>query len=172
MRSLSFFLLLTGSVLLIGCNQAEPPADPPAAADTIESLDSDQPIITIKPPAGFEWVDGNSTLYNKELRTSISLAHAPGVEFKSVVDDFTASNMMAANMQLVSKEIIDVDGRQTMIMVADMASDDLPKQTCTVAYPTDAGCAQLAAIYPASTSDEVKQQLREALLASKFVVPE
>jgi hypothetical protein len=88
------------------------------------------------------------------------------------VDDFVADRMMAANMELTSKDIRDVDGRPTLLVHGNRLNAKYPQQFSTVAYGTNTGCAQLTAIYPTDTAADLKTRIENSLLTSRFEVPD
>lgn len=133
---------------------------------------SKQPQFLFSAPAGFEWHKEQRLWYHKELRTSISPAHGPGASFQSVVDDFQKEKMLTAGMQLLSKEVRDVEGRPTLILHANRLNGKFPQQVCTIAFGTSTGCAQITAIYPTALGAAKKSELQAALLTSRYGVPD
>ncbi len=168
MKSTPFiFLTLT----MLGCDQRQ--ASLEALPETVvgTNIGSREPRFVFVAPDGFVWNDEHRIWHNKSTRTSVTLAHAPGTSFQSVVDDFVPDRMLASGMELANKETRDLDGRPTLLVKGNRLNAKYPQQFCTVAFGTTTGCAQITAIYPADAPDEMKRQIETSLLGSKYVVP-
>jgi hypothetical protein len=168
------FVILAAFVTLavLGCSERN--VSNPSIPKTIVggAPESKEPRFVFVAPDGFEWNNEHRILRNSALRTSITFAHAPGVSFQAAVDDLVAERMRAANMELISKDIRDVEGRATLLVRGNRLNAKYPQQFSTVAYGTSWGCAQLTAIYPTDTSENLKAQIDHSLLTSRYEVPE
>jgi hypothetical protein len=164
-------VLLTLLLAATGCGDQG--ANKPPLPKTIVGIDpsSKEPRFEFTAPDGFEWNDQHRIFYNKQLRTSIQLAHGAETTFESVVDDFSAEKMRASNMELISKEVRQIDGRDTLLVHANRLNAKYPQQSCTVAYGTETGCAQITAIYPTEMAQSMKTAIESALLKSTYGVP-
>jgi hypothetical protein len=155
---------------LLGCTDKERPdagttvrtADPPPMAE---------PSFRLIAPVGFVWNEGHGIYYNDAIRTSISLTLAMSVDFQSVVDDFTPERMLDAKLELLSKEIRAIDGRPTLLVKANRLNAPCPQRSLTAAFAARSGCAQVTAIYPATTTPEIESEIEEALVTSRYVEP-
>ena len=154
--------------IALGCSG--PHASDVPVASPVADIDGDlvKPRFVFSAPDGFEWNDEQQIWNNKVTRTSISLAHAQGTSFETIVDDFIADRMLAANMELISKDIRDVVGRPTLLVHGNRLNAKYPQQFCTVAFGTETGCAQLTAIYPKAADEEMKKQIETLLLSSRY----
>jgi hypothetical protein len=167
-----FFIFAPLVIFGLGCSTRNASDQPTPKTVVGVAPDSKEPRFVFVAPDGFEWNNEHRIWHNKNLRTSITVAHAPGTSFQAVVDDFVAERMIAANMELLSKDIRDVDGRATLFIHGNRLNAKYPQQFSTVAYGTSTGCAQLTAIYPTDTAEELKTQIGDALLASRYEVPD
>ena len=98
----------------------------------------------------------------------MTLAHESRKSFQAVVDDFVADRMLAANLELISKDIRDMNGRPTLLVHGNRMNSKKPEQFCTVAYGTKTGCAQITAIYPSDMTEDLKGAIEESLLTSQY----
>jgi hypothetical protein len=164
-------LILASVILALGCSQ-DKGADQ-VLPHTVVAGDPEpkEPRIVFMAPDGFEWNIEHGIWHNKNLRTSITLAHEPGTSFQAVVDDFVPDRMKAANLELISKDIREVEGRATVLVLGNRLNAKYPQQFTTVAYGTSTGVAQLTAIYPADTAQELKTQIENSLLNSRYETP-
>lgn len=162
-----FLLLAPCYLVALGC-LGSPAADAPVPSSAAD-IDSDveKPQFVFSAPEGFKWNEDHQLWHNEVMRTSIRLAHDPSASFDNIVDDFESDRMLAANMELVSKDIRDVAGRPTMLVRGNRLNAKYPQQFCTVAFSTKVGCAQITAMYPKSMNEEMKQQIENALLAAR-----
>ena len=96
------------------------------------------------------------------------MAHAPGKLLQSVVDEFVPDRMLESGMELTSKEKLDVDGRTILVVKGNRLNAKNPQQFCTVAFGTQAGCAQVTAIYPTDSPEQMKKHIEASLLESKY----
>ena len=80
--------------------------------------------------------------------------------------------MLEAGMELLTKEIRDIGGRDTLLIHASRLKSDHPHYICTVVYATSKGCAQITALYPTDTKEELKTRIEQWLLTSRYEVPE
>lgn len=167
MRILALIVL---SVLLTGCSK-KPVADETLPTKTVGEISPQEPRFIFNGPDGFEWNAEHRIWHNETARTSVTLAHAVDTTFQSVVDDFTAENMLASGLQLNTKKMLDVDGRPTLLVIGDRLTAPYPQQFCTVAFGTEDGCAQITAIYPTNSSDQLKKQIETALVESRYEAP-
>ena len=160
------------TLALVGCadRQTSMPALPEAVVGA--ELNSPEPRFVFVAPDGFEWNDEHGIWHNKSIRTSVTLAHAPGITFQSIVDDFVTDKMLASGMELTSKETRDVEGRPTLMVKGNRLNARYPQQFCTVAFETMAGCAQITAFYPADLAEHIKRQIETSLLESKYESPD
>ncbi|QDU28930.1 hypothetical protein ETAA8_40360 [Anatilimnocola aggregata] len=167
------FYILAGLVIFAwGCSERNP-SNPPSPKTVVDAApDSKEARFVFVAPDGFEWNDKHGIWYNKRTRMSITVAHAPGESFQAVVDDFVADRMLATNMELLSKDTRDVDGRATLLVHGNRLNAKYPQQFSTVAYGTRTGCAQLTAIYPRDTAGHLKTQIEDSLLTSRYEVPD
>lgn len=168
MRKLFLIPLL---ILTVSCSQGDQSEQSLPQTVAGGALDSKEPRVLFAAPDGFEWNDEHGIWHNKNLRTSITVAHEPGKSFQAVTDDFVAERMRAANLELVSKDTRDVEGRATLLVHGNRLNAKYPQQFSTVAYATTTGVAQLTAIYPADTSQDLKTQFENALLNSRYEIP-
>ncbi|MEM6473543.1 MAG: hypothetical protein AAF802_28545 [Planctomycetota bacterium] len=99
------------------------------------------------------------------------MAHAPDTTFQTVVDDFVSDRMLGSGMELTNKETRDVGGRPTLLVKGNRVKARYPQQFCIVAFGTTIGCVQITAIYPANSPDQMKAQIEQSLLASKYEIP-
>jgi hypothetical protein len=169
MRSFIFAAL---AVFLFGCSEHNASHGPvPQTVGGIAPT-SKEPRFVFVAPDGFEWNKEHRIWHNKDTRTSFTLAHGHGKAFQAVADDFVADRMLSAKLELVTKDIRDIDGRATLLVHGNLLNAKYPQQFCTVAYGTSTGCAQITAIYPTDTTDDLKTQIQESLLTSRYEVPE
>ncbi len=167
-----YVLLVTIILLSQGC------ADRRASIDeiprTVVGVDpeSNEPRFVFTVPDGFDWNDEHRVWYSKAFRTSITLAHAPEASFENVVEDFSADRMSASNLELVGKDIREIDGRTMLLVHANRLTGKYPQQVCTVAFGTKTGCAQINAIYPRDMDASMKTRIETALLNSRYEEPE
>lgn len=171
MRSTLSFVLVFVACIATGCGKNTPPSQ--EMPKTVIGIDetSNEPRFTFKAPDGFVWNEEHKLFYYKELRTSITMAHAPEQSLEFVIEDFSTDRMLSANMELLEKDVREVNDRKTLLVKGNRLNAPYPQQFCTVAYRTDNGCAQLTVIYPTDLSVEVKSELESALLNSTYGVP-
>ena len=103
--------LIILTLIVLGC--AERKSSIPVLPETVvgAELNSQEPRFVFVAPDGFDWNDEHRIWHNKSTRTSITLAHAPGSSFQSVVNEFVSDRMLKSGMELTNKETRDVDGR-------------------------------------------------------------
>ena len=167
-----YLLLCTTVALSVGCyDRGKPITQLPQTVVGVNP-GSTEPRLAFVAPDGFEWNEQHRIWYNENLRASVTLAHAPGIEFQSVVDDFVADRMLASSMELLIKEVREIDGRPTLLIHANRLKGNYPQQACTVAYATDTGCAQLTAMYPTDMNPNIKTAMEQALLTSHYGLPD
>jgi len=165
-------LLVAGTVLFsLGCADRGPSNGATPQVVVVGDPDAREPRFAFTAPAGFEWNEEHSIWYNKQVRTSISLAHAPGTSFQTVIDDFAADRMLSSDMELLDKGIRDIEGRPTLLVHAKRLKAKYPQTACTVAFGTESGCAQITAIYPTDLDEDEKSQIESALLNSRYENP-
>lgn len=164
--------LIALTVSVIGCSEHRALIE--SVPQTVVGVDtnSKEPRFVFVAPDGLEWNDEHRIWYSKMTRTSVTLAHAPGTSFQSVVDDFTADRMLSSGMELIKKGTRDVDGRPTLFVHGNRLNTGYPQQFFTVAYGTAIGWAQITAIYPADLPLDMKTQIETSLLQSKYEVPD
>ena len=132
---------------------------------------SKEPRLIFTGPDGFEWNDEHRIWHSKQTRASISPAHAVGTTFQTVVNDFVADRMLESSFELLTKEIRDIDGRPTLVVHANRLNARYPQETCTVAFGTVTGCAQITAVYPAAADEGIKRMIESALLSARYEAP-
>lgn len=166
------FTLAAVAAVLFGCSPRS--ASDQAPAQTVVGLapDSKEPRFVFVALEGFEWNNEHRLWYNKSAKASVTLAHESGKSFQTVVDDFVADQMLAANLELLSKDIRDMNGRPTLLIHGNRLNAKDPQQFCTVAYGTKTGCAQITAIYPSDMTADLKATIEESLLSSRYEVPD
>ena len=164
--------LIVLMLAVLGCTEPQAPVG--ALPETVVGIDinSQEPRFTFVAPDGFIWNDEHKMFHNQATRTSVTLAHAPGTSFQTVVDDFVSDRMLSAGMELTTKETRDVGGRPTLLVKGNRVKARYPQQFCTVAFGTTTGCAQITAIYPADVPDLMKARIETSLLESTYGVPE
>jgi len=167
-----FLTLAPLVVFALGCSERNAADQPIPETAVGVATDSKEHRVVFVAPDGFEWNDEHRVWYNEKIRTSITVAHATDTSFQTVVDDFTTDRMLAAKMELISKDIRDVDGRDTLLVHGNRLNARYPQQFSTVAFGTSTGCAQLTAIYPTATAEDVKTKIEHALLTSRYEVPD
>jgi hypothetical protein len=74
-------------------------------------------------------------------------------------------------MELISKDVCRIDGRDTLLVHARRLNAKYPQQSCTVAFGTGTGCAQITAIYPTDMDQSTKTAIESALLKSTYGAP-
>lgn len=166
------FILAALAVVLFGCSERSAPDQPPPENFVGLAPDSNEPRFIFVAPDGFEWNNKHRLWHNKSTKASVTLAHGSGTSFQAVVDDFVADRMLAANMELLSKDIRDIGGRPTLLVHGSRLNTKYPEEFCTVAYGTKTGCAQITAIYPSDVTEDMKTEIEESLLASRYEVPD
>jgi hypothetical protein len=169
---LRFPLIPVVTLISLGCTNGVKPGG--AIPQTVVGVEpnSNEPRFVFMAPDGFKWSDEHRIWYNKAIRTSVSMAHAPGISFQTVVDDFVPERMIAENLELLDKDIRDISGRPTLLVHANRRNSDYPQEMCTVAFGTKTGCAQITAIYPADMRKPMKLEIESALLNSRYEGPE
>ncbi|MCO6046572.1 hypothetical protein NG895_21960 [Aeoliella sp. ICT_H6.2] len=169
---IKLLVAIVSLTLCAGCGKNDSAEE--AMSNTVVGIDeaSEEPRFTFIAPDGFVWDEQNKLFHNEQLRTSILMAHAPQQTLNFLINDFSADQMLSANMELVEKDVRQLDGRETLLVKGNRLNAPFPQQFCIVAYGTDEGCAQLTAIYPEDLSDEIKANLESALLNSTYGVPE
>jgi hypothetical protein len=80
--------------------------------------------------------------------------------------------MLAANMELLTKDVRDVDGRATLLVHGNRLNAKYAQQFCTVAFAKATGCAQITAMYPTEITQDLKDRIEESLLTSRYEVPD
>ncbi len=166
------FMLAALAVIFFGCSERSASNRPIPQTVVGVARDSKEPQFVFVAPDGFEWNSEHRLWYNKNTRTSITLAHAPGKSFQMVVDDFVADRMLAANLDLLSKDVRDIDGRATLLVHGNRLNAKSPEQFCTVAFGTRTGVAQVTAIYPSDLTERMKASIEESLLTSRYELPD
>ena len=165
-------LLAIFALSALGCNQRKASVDAlPESVVGIEA-ESSEPQFSLVVPEGFAWIEENRIWYNKNTRASVTIGHEQGKSLDAVDADFTVDRMQSHDMELTSKEIRDIEGRRTLLVKGNRLGSSYPQQFCVVAFETSVGCAQLNAIYPANSSQQMKMEMEEALLESKYGIPE
>jgi hypothetical protein len=164
-------LLIVLVLTVLGC--VERKSSIPVLPETVvgTEINSQEPRFVFVAPDGFDWNDEHRIWHNKSTRTSITLAHEPGTSLQSVDDEFVSDRMIASGMELINKETRDVDGRPTLLVKGNRMNGRYPQEFCTVAFGTIAGCAQITAIYPTDTRDQMKKQIEASLLESRYETP-
>lgn len=164
-------LLILMFMLEAGCSEG--PKSGQSMPEKVVGLTpgSKEPRLVFVAPDGFEWNSEHRIWHNKKIRTSITVSHKPGAAFQAVVDDFAVDRMKAAKMELIRKDTREVEGRPTLLVHGNRLNAKYPQQFSTVAYGTSTGCAQLTAIYPTDTAQDLKTQIENALLNSRYEVP-
>lgn len=165
MRSLTFAVL---AIVLFGCSQRN--ASDQLSPQNVVGLapGSKEPRFVFVALDGFEWNNEHRLWYNKSAKASVTLDHESRKSFQAVVDDFVADRMLAANLELISKDIRDMNGRPTLLVHGNRMNSKKPEQFCTVAYGTKTGCAQITAIYPSDMTEDLKGAIEESLLTSQY----
>lgn len=166
------FILAALAVVLFGCSQRNASDQPPRQIVVGPASGSNEPRFVFVELEGFEWNDEHRLFHNNRTKSSVTLAHEIGKSFQTVVDDFVADRMLAENMELLSKDIRDIDGRPTLLVHGQRLNAKSPEQFCTVAYGTKTGCAQITAIYPADMTEDLKTRIEKSLLTSRYEVPD
>jgi hypothetical protein len=166
-----FFIFAIIVVYSVGCTKRHSSDVPIREIVAGIAPDSKEPRFVFVAPDGFEWNREHRIWYNKNLRSSITLAHSPGTSFQTVVSDFVEDRMLAANMELLTKDVRDVDRRATLLVRGNRLNSKYSQQFCTVAFGTATGCAQITAIYPTEMREELKAEIEESLLTSRYEVP-
>jgi hypothetical protein len=159
------------TIVALGCAKHSTSETAISQAVASEDRDSQEPHFRFIAPDGFQWNSEHRIWHHKGLRTSITLSHAPGATFQTVIDDFVPARMLTLNMELTSKEIRNIDGRPTLLVHANRLKGKYPQEACAVVFGTDVGCAQLNAIYPADMNKEMKARIESALLNARYEVP-
>lgn len=171
MRDMRLFLLPTFAIIFVSCSERRASNQPIPKVAGVAS-DVTEPRFVFEAPDGFEWNDEHRLWHNKNNRTSITPAHSPGKSFQTIVDDFVADRMLAANLELVSKDVRDIDGRPTLLVYGNRLNAKSPQEFCVVAFGTRTGVAQATAIYPADLPEDQKTAIEDALLTSRYEFPD
>jgi hypothetical protein len=172
MCDVRLFILVSLVIFLLGCSERITSDQPTVTPVADVASDSKEPHIVFEAMEGFVWDKKSRRFHNERIRTQVLFSHSLGTSFQSLVDDFNSDHMLAAGMELLTKEIRDIGGRDTLLIHASRLKSDHPHYVCTVVYGTSKGCAQITALYPTDTKEEVQTRIERWLLTSRYEVPE
>ena len=158
-------------MFVLGCSDRNAADQPAPRTEVTAENKVKKPGFVFDAPDGFQWDDELGLWYNDDGSVGISLHHTPGESFEAVSGDFTEERMRRSNLELISKETRDIEGRPTLLLQGNKLNATVPKKFCTVVYATDVGVAQLTAIYEADTADELRAAVEHALITSRHNTP-